>query len=322
MSNLSVSRREWLAALGASTALAGAARAQETHEASGGPLKICIFSKHFQWTDVTECAAMSRQIGFDGVDLTVRKGGHVLPENVERDLPKAVEIIHKQGLMTPMITAEIIDAKTPHAEAILRTASSLGIHHYRWGGYPYTYDRPIADQLEEMKPRVAGLAELNAKYKMCAMYHTHSGLRQIGAPIWDLWYVMKDMDPRWVGINYDIGHATVEGGFGGWIASAHLVRTLMHGVALKDFKWGQNARGQWAPQWCGAGAGQVNFAAFFEILKQQKFSGPVQLHFEYPGLGGADGGRPKLEIPKDKLAAIMGKDLEYVRGLMRKAQLV
>ena len=135
---------------------------------------------------------------------------------------------------------------------------------------------------------------------MCAMYHTHSGLRQIGAPIWDLWYVMKDMDPRWVGINYDIGHATVEGGFGGWIDSARLVRKHMRGVALKDFKWGQNARGAWAPQWCAAGEGMVNFAGFFEILKTQKFSGPVQLHFEYPGLGGADGGKAEAGDPERK----------------------
>jgi len=318
MPNPSVSRREWFAAMAASAALSRAG-AEET---AGGPLKICVFSKHFQWTDITEAAALAKQVGFDGIDLTVRKAGHVLPENVERDLPKAVGIIRKEGLMPAMITAEIIDAKTPHAEAILRTASGLGIHHYRWGGFTYNYERPIAEQLEEMKPRVAGLAQLNEKYKMSAMYHTHSGLRQVGAPIWDLWYVLKDLDPRWVGINYDIGHATVEGGFGGWIDSARLIRQYMRGVALKDFRWGKNARGAWALQWCAVGEGMVNFAGFFEILKTQKFSGPVQLHFEYPGLGGADGGKPKLEIPKEQLLAQMRKDLEYVRKLMHQAQLI
>ena len=30
---------------------------------------------------------------------------------------------------------------------------------------------------------------------------------------------MKDIDPKLVGINYDIGHAHIEGGLGGWIAS-------------------------------------------------------------------------------------------------------
>src|SRR5690242_16019575 len=98
MPKLSPSRREMLAAAAAALA-SRSSRAEETN----GKLKICVFSKHFQWTDVTEAAAMAAQIGFDGVDLTVRKGGHVLPENVERDLPKAVETVHKAGLATPMI---------------------------------------------------------------------------------------------------------------------------------------------------------------------------------------------------------------------------
>src|SRR5436190_18328424 len=162
MPNPSFSRRELLAAIAASGAISRA-KAETT---AGGPLKICVFSKHFQWTDVTECAAMSKQIGFDGIDLTVRKGGHVLPENVERDLPKAVETIRKEGLPVSMITAEIVDAKTPYAEAILHTASSLGIHHYRWGGFNYNYEHPLGEQLDALKPRVAGLAQLNEKYKM------------------------------------------------------------------------------------------------------------------------------------------------------------
>ncbi|MDZ7723632.1 MAG: hypothetical protein U5R06_12725 [candidate division KSB1 bacterium] len=44
------------------------------------------------------------EIGFDGVDLTVRPGGHVLPENVTQDLPRAVKAIEKTGLKVPMMT--------------------------------------------------------------------------------------------------------------------------------------------------------------------------------------------------------------------------
>ena len=58
---------------------------------------------------------------------------------------------------------------------------------------------------------------------MCAMY-TRIGTAPDRRADMDLWYVMKDMDPRWVGINYDIGHATVEGGVRRWIDSARLVR--------------------------------------------------------------------------------------------------
>jgi hypothetical protein len=73
-------------------------------------LKICVFSKHFQWTNVKEAAAIARDIGFDGVDLTVRADGHVLPEQVESDLPKAVEIVRNAGLEVPMITTGIATA--------------------------------------------------------------------------------------------------------------------------------------------------------------------------------------------------------------------
>ena len=45
----------------------------------------------------------------------------------------------------------------------------------------------------------------------------------------------------------------------------------------------------------------VNFSGFFAIVKANgSFSGPVQLHFEYPGLGGAENGKKTLTIPKQE----------------------
>src|SRR2546426_1461864 len=127
-----IPRRGLLAAISATTFLGG--RAQPAPSATAGPLKISVFSKHFQWTNCQEMAAIAKDVGFDGIDLTVRQGGHVLPERVEEDLPKAAQAIPKAELELPMITAEIVDTRSPHAEAILKTASRLGIRYYRWGG--------------------------------------------------------------------------------------------------------------------------------------------------------------------------------------------
>src|SRR5271170_4489225 len=98
-----------------------------TKPGASGQLKICVFSKHFHWTSVSEAAAIASDIGFDGIDLTVRADGHVLPERVEADLPKAVETIRRAGLEVPMITTEISGVTSPHCGAMLRTASQLGI---------------------------------------------------------------------------------------------------------------------------------------------------------------------------------------------------
>ncbi len=312
-----IPRRDLLAAI-STTALFGA-RAEPAAAATVGPLKISVFSKHFQWTNCREMAAIAKDIGFDGIDLTVREGGHVLPERVAEDLPKAAEDIRKAALDLPMITTEIVDVRSPYAEAILKTASGLGIRYYRWGGFVYSAAESIPDQLAEFKTRVKDLAALNKEYGVCAMYHTHSGIDRMGASIWDLWYVLKDFDSRYVGVNYDIGHATVEGGYGGWISTARVTASMMRGVAIKDFKWGVSANGHWQPQWCQAGQGMVDFRRFFAMLKAARFSGPFQLHYELPELGGANEGRTSMSISRETFISVLRRDFDYIHNLIQAA---
>src|SRR5262249_5856126 len=154
-------------------------------------LKVAIFSKHLQFLRGEALAKGAAEIGFDGVDLAVRKGGHVEPERIREELPKMVGLIRQHGLEVPMVTTDIADAESPYAEDILKAMSELGIRSYRWGGFKYDSKRPLARQLEDLKPRVAKLAALNARYKASAMYHTHSGIGVVGASIWDLHIVLK-----------------------------------------------------------------------------------------------------------------------------------
>jgi len=312
-----MTRRDLIRGL-AATAATGAARAQTKADAHP---TVCAFSKHWQWTDVKETADICARLGYEGMDLTVRKGGHVLPERVQDDLPKAAEIIKNAGLKLTMITGDIEDTRTPHCEAVLKTLKSLGVRWCRWGGFRYDFKRPIPDQLAEFKAATKDLAAMNTEYGVCAMYHTHSGVGQVGASIWDLYIILKDFNPNAVSVNLDIGHATVEGGLGGWIHSTYLVTPMLRGVAVKDFKWTQNAKGAWVPGWCGLGQGMVNFKQFLPMIKAAGFNGPLQLHMEYPDLGGADAGKTTFTIPKDKLLAIMQRDLDTLKGLLRQAEM-
>jgi sugar phosphate isomerase/epimerase len=311
--------------------------AADTRSGIPDKLKICIFSKHLQWASISDAAAIARDIGFDGVDITVRADGHVSPERVETDLPAAVEAVHRAGLAVPMITTEIMSVQTPHADAVLKTASHLGIRNYRWGFVPYPADKGIAESLVALRPQMKALAALNQEHQICGMYHTHSGPGLVGAPIWDLWNLFQGLDPRWIGVNYDIGHATVEGGYGGWIDSSRLVMSQMRGIALKDFTWQQNKgknthadpfdkalgiQNAWVPHWCHPGEGMVNLSGFFAILKEAgSFEGPVQLHFEYP-LGGAENGKRTLTLPKQEVIDAMRRDLTYVRKAMSEKELI
>src|SRR5271165_582900 len=112
-------------------------------------LKIAIFSKHLEFLEGADLAAGAKEIGFDGIDLAVRKKGHVEPDRVRQDLPALVKIIREHHLEVPMITTDIIDADTPFADDILAAMAELGIHNYRWGGFVWADDLPIARQIEE-----------------------------------------------------------------------------------------------------------------------------------------------------------------------------
>jgi L-ribulose-5-phosphate 3-epimerase len=333
------SRRKFLSQVAGAGAMASLPNLPKIDDRSAARLPIVYFSKHLQWLEWEQMAETARELGFDGVDLTVRKGGHVEPERVQEDLPKVAKIVRATGLDIPMITAEIVDVNSPHAEAIIRTASELGIPRYRWGWFSWSDERKVPDlsnfhasierpsgllldvpaRLDELRRRVATLAELNEKYKICAMYHNHSG-SMVGASVWDLWSLIRDSSPQWVSSNFDVGHATVEGGLGGWANSARLMVPFMRGTAIKDFKWGKNAKGEWEPLWCPLGEGMVNFRAYFAMIKEARFSGPVQLHTEYP-LGGVENGARTLAIDKSQALAAIRKDVDTLKLWMRQAQL-
>ena len=163
----SLTRRSLLAG---AMALSAASTVMQGEPPPSG-LKVAIFSKHLRFLEGENLADGAASVGFDGIDLAVRAGGHVDPATVAQDLPKLVSLIRARGLEVPMITTDIVDDTSPHAEDVLRAANSLGIHHYRWGGFKYNDAAPIAEQLDALKPRVAKLAALNKRYNACAMYH-------------------------------------------------------------------------------------------------------------------------------------------------------
>ena len=105
---------------------------------------------------------------------------------------------------------------------------------------------------------------------------------------------------------------------GGWINSFNICGPYIRGIAVKDFLWAKNARGQWAPAWKPLGEGMVRLPQFFPMVAKTNFTGPLQLHFEYP-LAGADTGKTKLTGSPEEVYAAMKKDLTQLRGYLNQA---
>ena len=237
---------------------------------------ISIFSKHLHWIDYSEMAIVVSEMGFDGVDLTVRPQGHVLPERVEEDLPKAMEAVNKAGKDIYMITTSINDADDPITEEILKTASSLGIHHYRLGWMYYDDTKTIEENISVVQGKMSKLAVLNEKYSISGEYQNYTGADSagiyFGGSIWDLFGVLKNINSRWLGSQYDIYHATVEGA-DAWPVGLKLISPYIRTFDIKDFQWSKKD-GKWSSESVPLGEGMVDYKKYFDLLKQFKISGP------------------------------------------------
>jgi sugar phosphate isomerase/epimerase len=214
------------------------------------------------------------ECGFNGIEASVRKGGHVLPERVEEDLPKMVEALKKHGLEMTILTSDINNPNQPQAHKVLTTAKKLGISRYRMLWYNYDLSKPVRPQLEAIRPQIKDLVAMNRELGVQALYQNHSGAKMVGAPLWDIYDVIREHDPKHISIAFDIMHATAEGGMD-WPIQFNLVQSHLGAVYCKDFTW-ENKKTHAAP----LGTGQID-KTFFDLVKKSNFTGPISLHVEY-----------------------------------------
>ena len=323
-----VTRRDFVARLalaGAALPLAGAAstasaaekkKAKAAAPAPSGPTTIHVFSKPMHMMSHAETAKLIAECGYGGIDYTVRKAqAHVLPEKVTEDLPRAIDAAHAAGLKVEMITTDIVSAREPHAETLLRTAAKLGVKYYRVGNWNYDAKLGVEGTLEKLRPAIKELAALNESVGIHGAIQNHAGTR-IGSAIWDLYELLRDVDPRWFGVQYDIRHAVAEGGQS-WSLPLKLLAPWIRCSDIKDFKWIQSP-GKAAIDNVPLGEGIVPFEAYFKLVKELGLGGPISVHLEYPPFE-----RPPATLSAadrvTQMRALMKKDCAVLKGHLAKA---
>jgi L-ribulose-5-phosphate 3-epimerase len=314
-----LSRREFIhragvaaaiGALGPASARAFAAPAVRRDE----PV-IAVFSKHLQWLPFADVGPVIAESGFRAVDLTVRPDGHVLPERVEDDLPRAVEMLRRSGLTVPMITTAITDADDSLTRRVLTAAHKAGVTHYRMGYWSFPANVAPLQALREMKPRVAALASLNREIGIRGGYQNHIGTR-VGASVWDLGLLLQGTTPDGLGVQYDIRHAVAEGG-GSWPVSLRMIAPHIDTIAVKDMIWAQRPDNKWEARSVPLGDGMVEFPAYLRQLLSYGPLPPATMHFEYPPLEMAGGGG---EERRKQTVDGMRRDLTRFQQLLTAAQ--
>jgi L-ribulose-5-phosphate 3-epimerase len=279
---------------------------------------IRLFSKPLDSYDfdfMCECVARS---GIGGLDLTVRPGGKVEPSAVETALPGLVDKARKFSLTIDMMVTGITSATDPYSEKIIKTASAVGIKYYRLGWFDYDHKKDIWETLQACRTSLTGLVELNRKYNIHGGYQNHSGVR-VGGPVWDLHELLRDFPPEFLGSQYDVRHAMVEG-TDTWMIGMRLIARHIKTLAMKDFIW-KTVDGKPQPVTVPMGEGMVDWDLFFSLVKELNIIAPITLHVEYPLL---EKGEEKLTFVQQQEIIVrkLRKDSDFIDSYLRKYQLI
>lgn len=236
---------------------------------------VCFFTKHLQGLSFDDIASLGAEAGFNGVEAPIRPKGHIEPEKVADELPKFIEALKKQGLEMTIMTSGINEvSKEQHTEEVLRTAAKLGVKRFRMNYYKYDLKLPIWDQLQAVRPKIKDLVALCKEIGIQPMFQNHSGKDYFGAPVWDIFSIMRDYPAADFSFAFDILHATCEGGLS-WPLEFNLVKDHIGAAYFKDFKW--DGRKQVTVP---LGEGQVD-PAYGKMLVKTGYTGPISLHLEY-----------------------------------------
>jgi len=289
-----------------------AAAADGPAPAARGP-KIACFTKSFQDRPIPEVCRMFKQIGLDGLDLTVRPKGHIEPAQVAEELPQAVAAAKQAGVEILFLTTAITDADAD-AERLLAVAAEQGIRRIKLGYYRYKPFGTLVAQLAEIRKRLAEVAKLAAKHQVLPCVHVHSGafLPSHGTQLYEL---LRDFSPQEVGAYLDTGHMAVEGGLDGWRQGIDLLAPWIALVAVKNFSWemaGRDEQGQqvWRTRTVPIADGVCPLPRFLAALKSVGYAGVYSLHSEYKG------SHSLRDLGTDECLQQTATDLQHLRSLL------
>jgi sugar phosphate isomerase/epimerase len=238
-----------------------------------------------------------RDLGFDGCDLAVVPGSHIPPEKAGADLMRGIEAVSGVGLEVPIISTSVTSANDPNGRQILGIAGFMGIPLFRPGYWKYGNASNREVRLAQVQREMIGLASIARAYNIATALHNSSS-DCVGAGFADFDGLLRNIDPRWVGYDFDPGFATEVASGDAFTGLLGLAMSKLKAVTVGDFTWSKDKPEARKAVPCPLGEGLVDWRQFFAALAKARFAGPLTIQIRYE--------------PKDELNAFR-HDLEFVR---------
>jgi len=267
-------------------------------------IELTVFTK--PWTDPIEVLAEKvAALGLDGIELPIRPGYQVQPDNVKQTLPKVAKVLEGAGLrvrsaaapLEPDIIAACGDAGIP----IVRTMVGIDLAK---AGYAETIarHRTLWDQL------VPALDKAGVSIGV----QNHSG-RNVGSAI-GLYHLMEQYDPRHVCAILDMAHSAIAGEPAD--IAVDLLWPRLRGLinfkaAFRERINGpEEAEAEYRTHWTTAAHAGYSWRGLVDDVRKRGFVGVFCLPAEYSDPSGAP------QRMGDDVLPYLRKDIDYLKSLI------
>ncbi len=235
---------------------------------------FAVFSKPWKTLPIPQLGEFLKGLGFDGIELPVRPGFQVEPDNVARDLPVAVRQLAEAGI-------KIYSVAGPTDEATIATCAETGIPIIR-----------IMARLKEGEGYLAAEArfgrELDALVPLLDKYGVTVGIQnhcdRFAANALGLLRIVEKYDPKHIAAVWDPAHEALNGN--GPEMAIDVIWSHLYMVNLKNAIWlrtnGPEAEiAEWRHWWTSGRLGLASWPQVAAELKRRNYQGIYCLTAEY-----------------------------------------
>lgn len=244
----------------------------QTHNARSYPVQFSVFTKPWKMP-LPQLGQFVHDLGFDGIELPVRPGYQVLPDNVGKDLGPAVKLLADCDVKVFSVAGPA-DEKTMAACAgagvpVIRVMAGIGDD-----GYMATEAR-VQREYDALLPLLQKYGiKLGVQNHCDRMVCNAMGLR----------HLIEKYDPRYIGAVWDAAHNALNGEDPEM--AIDIVWSHLCMINLKNAFW-QRTNGpeaenvEWRPWWTTGRQGLASWPRVIAELKRRDYRGVVCLTSEY-----------------------------------------
>ncbi|MFH5184016.1 sugar phosphate isomerase/epimerase family protein [Paenibacillus sp. TAB 01] len=244
------------------------------------PFSFSLFVKHWKDLSASELGAFVKGVGFDGIELPIRTGFQVEPDNAARTLPALASELAGQGL-------RIFSVAASTEESVFAACAEAGVPLIRVmigidpDGYKATEER-AKRMLEQLVP-------------LCEKYRVKVGVQQhYGKYIIDsngIMRLMEDISPDHVGVVWDAAHDAFAGQqpeYGLDIVWSHLAMVNLKNGFFVRSNGPEAATAEWKRHFTTGRHGMAHWPRIAGYVKERQYGGVICLTAEYTDLDNKD----------------------------------